>query len=44
MIKWKDVVDPLTELCFEDEEMASTVFGMIIRDMEDIQNQTLILI
>jgi hypothetical protein len=44
MIKWKDVVDPLTELCFEDEETASAVFGMLVRGMEDVQNQTPILI
>lgn len=29
MIRWRDIIDPLIELCFEDEEMAGSVFALL---------------
>jgi hypothetical protein len=33
MIKWKDIVDPLLEISFEDEEMAGVVFTLLFQQL-----------
>lgn len=39
MIKLKDILDPLIEICFEDEETSGVLFTILFEELqEDNQN------
>ena len=40
MIKLKDILDPLIEICFEDEETAGVLFTILFEELQE-ENQNI---